>query len=85
MSMKQSLKKLFSNKDNNFRLNNKNYKNKKVNQINKIIQIGVHNVQIQNIKYLYQKKKYKIKIIKLQNQKISYNSKIIATSNNIMQ
>jgi len=46
MSMKQSLKKLFSNKDNNFRLNNKNYKNKKVNQINKIIQIGVPNVQI---------------------------------------
>ena len=85
MSMKQSLKKLFSNKDNNFRLNNKNYKNKKVNQINKIIQIGVPNVQIQNIKYLYQKKKYKIKIIKLQNQKIIYYNKIIATSNNIMQ
>jgi len=45
MSMKHSLKEFFNNKDNNFRLKNNKNKNKKANQIIKIIQTSVPNVQ----------------------------------------
>lgn len=82
MNMKRNLKNLFINNDKNFRLKNKNKKLIKINKINKI---NVFNVQSYKRKYFHQKKKYKIKIIKQQNQKIVYKNKIIRAINNIMQ